>query len=365
MKKVLIIGPFPNPINGCSLANQVLLTNLKSRKVSVDIINTASNYISSKQGTEFSFFKVLNFLKTYIHVPKIFASQVIYTTPGQTFFGILKYAPFYILCILLRKPYIIHVHGNYLGKEYSRLNGIKRRVFRYLLRKASAGIVLSESLRSNFDGLLMNDKIFVIKNFVQNDLFSIKPFTKQKDKLRLLYLSNVMVEKGIFELLKSLKLLKEKNIDFELVIAGRIEKEIEEKFKNIIDEFGDNVKYLGTVFGTKKKEILEKSNVFILPTYYSMEGQPISILEGLATGNIIVSTNHGGIPDIISNVNGFLVEPKSVIELADVLIKINDQLSFFIDIFSKQNIESAKENYTEDSFTVKILSVINGLSKIK
>lgn len=364
MKKILIIGPFPEPINGCSLANDVLLNNLIKQGFNVSTINTAVNLISSKQGTEFSIKKVFNFLKTYLLISKICYSNVVYTTPGQTFFGILKYAPFYICCILLKKPYIIHVHGNYLGKEYRRLLGFKKYLFGYFIRKSSAGIVLSESLRNNFDGLLENVKVHVIKNFVQKEFTSIE-VAKKDDKLRILYLSNIMLEKGIFELLDSLKFLSERGTDFELVIAGKVEKGIEDFFKQTLSSFGDNVKYIGTVYGKEKKEVLVNANMFVLPTYYSMEGQPISILEALATGNIIISTKHGGIPDIISDNNGFLIEPKSVEQLTDILTKVSSNLPNYIDKFSFVNVEYVKRNFTEDNFTFNIIDVINEVSKFK
>ena len=39
----------------------------------------------------------------------------------------------------------------------------------------------------------------------------------------------------------------------------------------------------------------------MLPTYYKMEGQPISILEAMATGNVILTTRHAGIPDVVTD----------------------------------------------------------------
>lgn len=362
--KILIIGPIPPPINGCSYANFILSKNLVQSGYKYDTINTSTKTLSSNQGSTFSLKKVFLFLSIYGQIFKIFSSKIIYFTPGQTFFGVVKYAPFILLSIILRKPYVIHIHGNYLGTQFKELKGLKKYIFKYLIHNAAAGIVLSELLKSNFDGLLEISKVFVVENFVEDGIYnSIINLNKPKDKLRLVYLSNLMKEKGVLELLDALIILNEKNIDFEVVLAGKIEDDIEEDVNGKFLKLNDRVKYLGVIEGNLKYNALKESNVFILPTYYKMEGQPISILEALATGNIIITTAHGGIPDIISHENGFFVKPRSVPSLVEYLEEINSNLSFKIDHFSNKNIEYSKANFTESIFTSKILNVFVGIIK--
>lgn len=356
--KILTIGPIPPPINGCSYANFILSQNLLQKGYKYETINTSTKTLSSNQGSTFSLKKVFSFLSIYGKILKIFGSNIVYFTPGQTFFGVLKYAPFILLSIVLRKPYVIHIHGNYLGTQFKELKGIKRYVFGYLIRNAAAGIALSELLKSNFDGMLEENKVFVVENFVEDGIYnSIINLNKPKDKLKLVYLSNLMKEKGILELLDALIILKEKNIDFEVVLAGKIEESIENDVNKKFLELNDKVKYLGVIEGDLKYTVLKEGNVFVLPTYYKMEGQPISILEALATGNIIVTTSHGGIPDIISHENGLFVKSESVISLAECLEEINSSLSFKVDYFSNNNIEYSKANFTESIFTNKILNI--------
>ena len=64
-----------------------------------------------------------------------------------------------------------------------------------------------------------------------------------------------------------------------------------------------------------------------MPTYYRFEGQPISIIEALAYGLPIISTNYRGIPDMVINKNnGFLINPHSPIEIAEkISILFNDR----------------------------------------
>ncbi|WP_163400500.1 glycosyltransferase family 4 protein [Flavobacterium fluviatile] len=357
---LLLIGPFPFPVHGCSIANKVLLEQLnRKEELHVSIIDTNSENVSSKGVGSFSVKKVFAFLKSYKHLSKIKKADVVYTTPGQTFLGIVKYIPFYSLCLKFNIPYIIHVHGNHLGNEFQSLKGFKKNVFKYYIERASAGIVLSESLRSNFEGLLSKEKIFVVENFAEDALFINGTINKCQDKIKILYLSNLMKEKGIVEVLTALKKLKKLRIDFKADIAGKIEDESKEEIKGYLDELKDYVTYHGVVYGKTKEHLLKESNVFILPTYYKMEGQPIALIEAMATGNIIITTNHGGIPDIISEENGFFVEKENYESIFEVLLTLNQNLESKVFNIGSYNIEYAKENFSEAKFVNKILKVVS------
>lgn len=360
---VLIIGPVPPPTNGCSHANKVLIDNLRLRRHKVGTINTSVPSLSTSQGGVFSISKALRFSSMYLSVFKVFFWEVLYITPGQTFYGVVKYAPFILLGRAMGKPYIVHIHGNYLGQEYKRLKGVKKWIFHGLLCGASAGIVLSKSLLGNFKNILSEDRLHIVENFFSRELQSGSGIQKNAEMLRMLYLSNLMPEKGIFIFLDSLLLLKEKGVKFEASIAGLIEFGYEEEILRKIEALGDNVRYLGTVFGEEKKRLLVEANVFVLPTYYRMEGQPISILEGLSTGNIIVSTKHAGIPDVIDSKNGFLLSSKSFEELADCLQDISNNIEEYLLKFSAYNVEYASINFTEENFVDKIISVCYELPK--
>lgn len=356
--KLLIIGPLVPPVDGCSYANEILIKNLSANGIKHETINTNTPVISSDQGSRFSFLKAASFLKTYLSLPKLFLANIVYFTPGQTFFGILKYSPFILLCIALNTPYVIHLHGNYLGKAYSLLKGLKKKIFFYLISHAAAGIVLSKSLKKNFKHLLSDEKIFIVENFADNSLYEEKNIAKLADKPRIIYLSNLMREKGIIDFLDALLILKKLKIQFRSTIAGHIERSINLTIKKKISQLGESTEYVGSIFGLQKKKKLLESNIFILPTYYKMEGQPISIIEGLATGNIIVTTPHAGIPDIIDLSNGFFVRPCDPDSIADVIKTIGDNLEANINKFSNHNAEYSASKFTENKFSSKVISVI-------
>lgn len=361
--KILIIGPLPNPITGVSLANQTFIKFLEGSGINYSYINTNSNKgLTSTQGTNFSFLKSIEFLSFYLSLYKVIPANIIYITPGQTFYGVLKYAPFILFAVLLRKPYIFHLHGNYLGKEYNGLRGIKKRVFKFLISKASIGIALSESLKSNFNELIELQKIVIVENFVNDELHFIKVEDKSFEFLKILYLSNLMEEKGIIDLLDALIILKQKKIYFSAIIAGEIENGIEKDVKSKLEKLSPEVNYIKAVNGEKKVAILKESNVFVLPTFYKMEGQPIAILEAMSTGNLIVTTDQGGIPDIVTTENALFVNKNSPVEIAEKLIFVSNNL-YLLHNYAEKNISATKNRFTEERFGNNLLNIIQQLQK--
>ena len=68
-------------------------------------------------------------------------------------------------------------------------------------------------------------------------------------------------------------------------------------------------------------KIYQNSDISVIPTLYS-EGTSLSCLEAMASGNCVISTNVGGLPNlIISGYNGILVNPDQK-ELYDALVEV-------------------------------------------
>ena len=357
---ILLIGPLPDPVNGEALANQTFINYLGKHKIQHAYINTTGyKDIKSSHG-KFSIFKLLQFIGVYRNILKIIGHKgVVYITIGQTFLGVVKYAPFIIMTILLKKPYYLHLHGNYLGHTYHTLSGGKKKLFKWLIGHAQGGIVLSESLTSNFQHLLPEEKIHVVENFASDILYNIDITRKQFQQLHLLFLSNLMPEKGIEDFLDALLMLQQARIPFKATIGGALETSskhtVMQKMKKIDEKSLD---YLGFINGSLKQEVLKQANVFVLPTYYKIEGQPISIIEALATGNIIVTTRQGGIPDFISEKQGFFVEKKNPANLFETFKYLSENLSSLSSL-SQENRQYAIQRFSEDRFGCNLLRILS------
>ncbi len=355
-KSILMIGPFPEPVSGVSLANQVVKNILSEDSYfKVDFINTSYSKFDEQLG-QFTFKKFFFYLSQNFKLVKIFSNKIIYITPGQTFYGILKYALFIILGSILKKQLIIHVHGDYLKQEYNSLRGFKRVVFYFLLSRFTKGIVLSNTLKENLIPFIDENKIYCLPNFAQDYLYKNEK-KLVNDELRIFYLSNLMKEKGIIPLLKALKNLELSDIKYHAKIAGNIDEKFSKEIFKLLDAL-EHTDYIGIVNGEAKKNLLKWGNVFILPTFYKMEGQPISILEAMATKNLVVTTNHAGILDIFKDkVNGFLVQKNNVKSIQDILTYLAKNKSEIRKI-ATYNKEYFLENFTVNRFKENLIKII-------
>jgi glycosyltransferase involved in cell wall biosynthesis len=360
--KILLIGPVPPPITGSGVSNQIILEKLSAYcpGTIVDCINTNAPLLRGEIG-RFSWEKLFYYVGKFREAVKIFWNDKIYLTIGLTFLGVLKYAPYIVLSKIFGKEIILHIHSDYLWQEYTKLSGPPRWIFKTVLSLADKGIVLSPLLVMNLRPFLPAGKIFIVPNCVENNLFEYNLSQKLEqnfDKLRILFISNLMEAKGIFDLLSALQMLKQAQVPFEARLAGLIEHGMEARVNELVETLAPEVSYLGVVTGEAKKALLVNSNIFVLPTYFSMEGQPISILEAMATGNVVLTTEHAGIPDIFQDgLNGYYVEKQNPASIFEKLLYLENNLGSQ-KIIAQHNSLVAQDKFKIQNFLLGIKRVL-------
>ena len=136
-----------------------------------------------------------------------------------------------------------------------------------------------------------------------NDLFfkeHARPVSS--DSFQVVTVANLYPKKNLDLVLEIAKELKE--INFKIVGEGP---EQEKLHKKIIQEGIDNVRLLGFKNSAELKKIYDQSDCYLLTSL--AEGTPTSALEAMACGLPIISSNAGGINQIIKEFeNGFIVE---------------------------------------------------------
>lgn len=141
----------------------------------------------------------------------------------------------------------------------------------------------------------------------------------------ILFLSNMMEEKGVWTLVDACRLLKDRHCKFECHFVGKWSDISEEVFEKYITGKGVSgmVVSHGAKYGDEKSIFWQNANLFILPTYN--ECFPLVLLEAMQQGVPCIASNEGGISDIIDNgKTGFIVEKRNAKQLADkieVLLK--------------------------------------------
>ncbi len=365
--KIIIIGPFPPPIHGLSLANRMLVNGLRKSHI-VCVINTQSKRARnignlSEQG-KLSILKAFDSLFRLLvdFCKSLFISELdlVYMTPGSSVAGFIRYIPFMWLARIKKVPYFVHIHGSYFRVMYDSLSGWKKLISYRNLKGLSGAIVLGPSLKCIFEGLVPDEKIFVCENGVEDEVFATEEEIRQKieryntdDTIRIVYLSNLMESKGILDLFEAVKMLRNRGEKIHLDVAGAIEPVIEDRVETYLKELGDSVTYHGVVEGMKKKELLLSNYIFCLPSKHPYgEGQPISILEAMANGCAIVTTDHGGIKDVVSEDFGVFVEKQNPVSIANSFEELDCETRMINSWFE------ASQKYRQDQFVSRIERVL-------
>lgn len=140
---------------------------------------------------------------------------------------------------------------------------------------------------------------------------------------RLLFLSNLIVSKGIYVLLEACQRLKERGVAFHCDYVGGESKEVTgEQFRKAIAERGleDCVTYHGPQYGADKDRAFRRADIFVFPTFYDNECFPLVLVEAMQYRLPIVTTPEGGILDIVTDgVNGLVCKQQDVDSLVVAL----------------------------------------------
>ena len=225
----------------------------------------------------------------------------IHTAAGGSFD---KHAYYAWLARLMGRKVVLHSHASRFKVWYEGLPERHQRRVRKVLARLDRLIVLSASWRDFFVSIGVSPEKVRILNNITDPADREKVARAPGGPVRLLFLGEIGPRKGVFDLLKAMALLQGTDPGKAwLEIGGN---KNEEALKEAIraQHLEDCVHFNGFVSGDLKKELLSRTDVFVLPSYN--EGLPISILEAMSYGCAIISTPVGGSPEVVKD-NGILV----------------------------------------------------------
>jgi glycosyltransferase involved in cell wall biosynthesis len=162
--------------------------------------------------------------------------------------------------------------------------------------------------------------ITVIPNGV--DLQRFRDGSHRKVWGQLVYIGRIAPHKGLEDLIDAFRIVKQKDSQVELIIAGSGVSltSIKEYAKGV-----DGIQILGHVSEGEKVELLKSSWLFAMPS--SREGFPLAPLEAMAAGTPVLTVNHeeNGLKDVCANGNGVVSSPDSASIASTVLELLSNE----------------------------------------
>ncbi len=183
---------------------------------------------------------------------------------------------------------------------------------------------------------------------------------RERDKIKILFLSSIEKEKGIFETIDAFALLLNKGYNICLSIAGDGKAFNEATNYARKKEFPINrLNFLGYVSGDDKIKTFKEHDVYCFPTYG--EGMPNSVLEAMAFGMPVITRPVGGLKDFFNDGKmGFLANGKTGEEIANLLeILICDK--GLLSEISRYNYDFAKSNFMASTVAEKLIKTYKSI----
>ena len=352
--KVLVIQPF-DVLGSIQNRSLVVAQRLKDHNVETIFISPRNGYSFTKEAC-----------KKGIKVYKTCSLRPVFPSDMQSLLHNIRFIKSFLKSLVetykvikKEQPDIVQVNGfvciqealvaaltcrrkfiwNLIGTVYPR---VIIAIFSPLIRLASRRVFVSQKLIRYYFGK-SNDE--VIYEFVDTDKFNPnKVDVNELETLRKAlsipqntpvvgFVGFISPAKGLEYLIRSIKLVKEKNCKVKLVIVGgvvRSQAAYYLKLKNLIHELGldEDIIFTGYVKHEKVPLLLSLFDVFVLPSCH--EGTPVCILEAMAMERPVIASDVGGVSELVINgITGILVSPRNETQLAESIIQLvkNKELS--------------------------------------
>jgi glycosyltransferase involved in cell wall biosynthesis len=248
--------------------------------------------------------------------------------------------------------FIVTAHGgdiDQMAKKSRRIKNMTKSILAEADHVIAVGQELFTTLETEFG--VPPDKLSLINMGVNLEVF--KPVDKAEARSRcgippsqtpLLFVGNIIEQKGLNELVEAFSQAKKDHPDYELYIIGSDKNQgYVQRLKALISETGslESIHFLGTKNQSEVALWMAAAEVFILPSH--IEGFGLVALEAMACGTPVVGTHVGGLKYLLNDGNGVLVEVKNPQSLKNGIETVLTSAEMKQNLIVK-GLEKAKEN---------------------
>lgn len=285
---MIFIGPFPKPVHGQSLATQSMFDFFLNAGFSLKKVDVSSTGLK----------------KIFVH---LYACFVIFFSVKTSIYISLNSNKGLILNILL--ILVARLRGGKLYLHYHAYDHIRRKskVLYWLTKlagKNTCHIVLGETMARDLRQcadfeldtcIVNNSKLIHLNSSLEKQRISF---------IKIGHLSNLTQEKGLTHTIDTAIYLKD-FFPIQLYLAGPTTSEyVQKEISRAKDVLGENLKYLGPLYGKAKDKFYSEIDYFIFPSQYKNEAEPLVVLEALSAGVPVIASRIGCIADDIGATGG-------------------------------------------------------------
>lgn len=326
-KRILFVLHMPPPVHGAAMVGKSISeSTLINGTFECRYINLSTSYTVESVG-KFSMAKIRNSLRIrrmILQAISDFHPDLVYYTPSATGFAFWK--DFHVTRAIKRTgtPLLLHFHNK----------GVQRNGGKWLYDKAyrrffsgTEVILLSQSLYGDIGQYVTKEHVHFCGNGIAGTVADGRHAgSTEGEPMRLLFLSNIIRDKGFVVLLDACERLHRQRHGFVCNIVGSETQEFTaERIQQEIARRGltDRVHYLGRQYGEQKEAIYGSSDLFVFPTFYGNECFPLVLLEAMEHALPCITTREGACADIVEDgVTGLIVKRRDSADLAGKILTL-------------------------------------------
>lgn len=360
--KVLFIMHMPPPVHGAAMMGKYI-HNSRVINAAFDCryfnLTLAKNLQDIGKG---GICKLRDFIRQLGKIRKevrSFQPDLCYVTPNAK--GGAFYKDFVVVMMLkaMGQKVVVHYHNKGVATCQNRI--LDNWLYQHFFKNLKV-ILLAKPLYQDICKYVNEKDVYFCPNGIP--VQQVLPARINHEGFNILFLSNMMKEKGVWDLVEACRILKEKEKKFHCHFVGKWSDIAEEEFRKKIQllNLSNCISAYGGKYGSDKEEFFQKSDVFVFPTYYKNECFPLVLLEAMEHGLPCISTQEGGIAAIIDEgKTGYVVERKNPQALAGKIESLIDQpaLCKAMGIAGK---EKLNREFTLNKFECKLRDILQEIS---
>jgi len=268
-------------------------------------------------------YKLIRYIKLFYIGFKTIKEKI--GTPDLVHVNIIYRTGFFALFLkfINRINYIVTEHSSeYLPESEMEKNFIRTLIARLVVKNARYVTTVSKSLKKAMIKRGLKNKYFIVPNVVDTNLFYPLKIRHKRKKKKFLHVSSFGDEKNVSGIINVMKRLSETRNDFELHIIG--EGKNRKKLEKLSKDQGIKNRYVFFYGAKNTKEIadiMRSSDCLIIFSYF--ESLPCVMIEAMATGLPIISTDVGGLSEHINKERGILIhtsDEKALLNTANYML---------------------------------------------
>lgn len=349
--KVLLISPLPPPAGGIATWTKKYTDWAYKEHINVEVINSAviggrAEQINTNRNYMDEVKRTISILKELIKKIKSFHPNIIHLNSACGKFGLIRD----FLCAAIvhshKIPLVVHYRCNIEDQ-------VRSKIQTYFLGKvsqlANINLVLNSPSKKYLEKTYgINSSL--ITNFIDND-FIVEKKDINEQIYNILFVGHVQATKGVKEIIQVAYHFK----DICFTLAGPIADEIK------LLKVPDNIVFKGSIGLADIRKLLENADVFLFPSH--TEGFSNALLEAMAMGLPIITTNVGANADMIEASGGIIVNVNDCNGIRNAIIKLKNKE--VREKASLWNIKKVNETYLIDMVMKKLFTIYLSVFKEK